>query len=346
MDEEGERDVSTTPRCRPPPPRRCIDREEIWSVIRAAFHARDGRETIARAVRTVARRFLVGLALVGALAWLVGDDEPPVQVATFNIRFFPEPTTDLDAVAARMAEVDADVMAVQEIRDPEALGQVLRTASEATGRDLRASLGRYCRKSSLWLGIVYDHDRYRVVETRGHGELAPPGHDGCGDGYPPAFAAQLEDDEGSRVLAMSVHLKCCGSVTDHLRRRQQWAMLVASLPELERQLDGDLVIAGDFNTTGWHDDEWGERTFIESVVAASGLTLTTRDVGCTEYWEPKGPGRGFATSTLDHILTRAGEWEPAEAMGMCEHHACALGDPGSDYVSVSDHCPVRVVGEL
>lgn len=292
------------------------------------------------------RRAVVGLALLGATAWLTEDDEPHFRVATFNIRFFPEPTTSLDAVAARMAEVDADLMAVQEIRDPVALDEVLRMASETTGRDLRVLLGRYCREDPLQLGIIYDHDRFRVVETREQAELAPPGHDGCGDGFPPAFAAVLEDDEGFRMLAMSVHFQCCASASDHLRRRQQWAMLTASLPRLELELGGDLVIAGDFNTTGWHDDQWGERTFIESLVAASGLTLTTREVGCTAYWEPEGPDGPFATSTLDHILTRDGEWEPAEAMGMCDHHACALGDPGSDYLRVSDHCPVRVAGEL
>src|SRR5688572_398721 len=66
---------------------------------------------------------------------LLAACSPPVTVATFNIRMFPEPGTDHSLVAERLAELDASVIAVQEIRDARAMGDVLEDASRYTGRD-------------------------------------------------------------------------------------------------------------------------------------------------------------------------------------------------------------------
>ncbi len=286
----------------------------------------------------------LGLGLIGALAWCQREPAPSFGAASFNIRSFPSRATDLDAVADRIAQVDADLIAVQEIVDPKALARVLRQASKGTDRDLRVVLGRACRETYVQLGVVYDRNRYRLVESREQSEIAPPGQDSCKGGYPPVLAVAFEGPDGHRVLAMSVHLRCCGTTRNHLERRTQWAQLMASLPKLEAELGGTPFIAGDFNTTGWHDDKWGERTFIESMAESAGLTIITRELPCTEYWEPtKGSGE-FSVSTLDHVLVRGGEWEPAEVLGMCAEHECRPEDPGTEFRTVSDHCPVRTQG--
>lgn len=85
------------------------------------------------------RRLLTALAL-GALAVVCPVRcSPPTTLATFNIEMFPKATTDPERVAQLLADTDADVIAVQEIRDPVAFERVVELAATSTRRVFRAS---------------------------------------------------------------------------------------------------------------------------------------------------------------------------------------------------------------
>lgn len=262
----------------------------------------------------------------------IDDGRASYRLGTYNIRFFPEESTDRPAVAARIAELDADAFAVQEIIDPDALAAAVAEASRATGRDYALTLGTYCsNKRTWWLGVVYDRRRLTLRDARSFSDRAR-----CASGHPSAHAAIFDD-----FALVAVHLKAGAEAGEHARRKRQWMHAVASQRGLERELARPVVLAGDFNTTGFRDDAAGERSYIRAVTRSAGLTLATDELPCSAYWRP--PGGGYAPSTLDHVIGRGGEFEGAEVLGYCRELDCApVAERPRDHHRVSDHCPVAV----
>src|SRR5690606_19553672 len=105
----------------------------------------------------------------------------PLVLGTFNIQTFPHGETDPAAVAAALAELDADAVAVQEIRDVAAFEAVLAQASALSGRRYAATLALSCRGRQhgerLRVGVVYDAARLELAASRplSEGETCPPG---------------------------------------------------------------------------------------------------------------------------------------------------------------------------
>lgn len=270
----------------------------------------------------------------------------PVTIATFNIRLFPEPTTDAAAVAERIVELDASVIAVQEIRDARALGEVLEDASRHTGRDYQLLIGP-CGGEGTYIttGVVVDASTWTVLEHAGYPDLQPEGEGTCGRPQA-ATLVVLEDRRGHRLGVLSVHLLPFPDGFD--ARREQWARVIERLHEIERRHDAPVLALGDFNSTGFRGDPPEERPFVTGVVAEAGYGLPTADLACTEYWRPRDDPGPYRPSMLDHAVATRGDWQ-AEARGMCQRLACAPMDPEAidpDYLVVSDHCPVVLQGRL
>jgi endonuclease/exonuclease/phosphatase family metal-dependent hydrolase len=284
------------------------------------------------------RALLVALLAALAVRWWCGGGEPerPLRVGTFNIRSFPDDETDLARVAERIAEMDADLFAIQEVRGLDALDQVLADASARTGRDLARSTATYCATDRFRIAVVYDRARLRVIEER-----PLTSRRRCSTGQPSAHLVLFEAAGGERIGMVATHLKSGGGEEEARRRRRQWRELVATVESLRRELGAPIVVAGDFNSTGWHDDRHGERSDIDELLRGTDLRLVTGELACTAYWRPGG-GDTYAPSTLDHILL-AGTAEHVRALGMCQRQRCeprARDEMADDYRQVSDHCPV------
>ncbi|MEM7152768.1 MAG: endonuclease/exonuclease/phosphatase family protein [Myxococcota bacterium] len=267
------------------------------------------------------------------------------SLGTFNIRLFPDRGTEPSAVARRIAELDVDLFMVQEIRGTEAFDAVLAEASALCGRDYVVSLGPMCSTSDLQLGVVHDRKRYSLVESRVQAVLDPEARCSCRDGHPPALLAVLEATDGSRVAAMSVHLQYGGRRWMHRARRDQWDHLVASIERLRAELHIPLAVAGDFNSTGYLDNDRHEREHIQRMVAAANMHLATAGVTCTAYWRPNRRTRDYVPSMLDHILLSEPPDGPVRALGMAEltgGEGRLASEPLEDFHVVSDHCPLRV----
>lgn len=288
-------------------------------------------------LRSVRHWLLGGLVLLAACS-------SPVRVATFNIRLFPELTTDRTRVAERLVELDASVIAVQEIRDARALGGVLEDASRHSGRDYQLLIGP-CGGSGDYIttGVVIDASVWQVVEHTGYPDLDPEGV--CGVRLAGTLVV-LEDRGGRRLGVLSVHLR---PFPDNFGvRQEQWARVLARLDELERRYDAPMLALGDYNSTGFRGEPPEERVFVERAVAEAGYRLPTAGLACTEYWRPRDDPGPYRPSILDHVVATRGDWT-AEARGMCERLACAPTAPEDmdpDYFNVSDHCPVVIEGRL
>lgn len=281
---------------------------------------------------------LLLLLLLAALA--LCPRRAPLVLGSFNIRTFPGARTDPDAVAAAIAELDADAFAVQEIYDPAALDAVLADASARTGRRYAAALTPSCRPhrdGRLYVGVVHDESRLRLLERRpiGAGDTCPPDQ-------PPGLFALLADRRGERLALASVHLQSGGSPEAFAARRRQWRGLARLLPQVAAEFAAPAVLAGDFNSTGMLDPDSAERRFLAELLAAHRLQLPTAALACTEYWRPAG-GR-FEPSLLDHVVAADDlTFGTPEVLGMCAALRCAPVDEAPpEYHAISDHCPVRI----
>lgn len=283
------------------------------------------------------RLLLVALVLLAPLALCSGP--APLVLGSFNIRMFPGQHTDLEAVADAIVELDADAFAVQEIVDPRALQEVLARASARSGRHYQVALQTaHCprRSGNHHVGVVYDRYAFSLLESRMLGEFT------CPEGQPAGMFALLRAMDGRRLALASVHFTANDAPKTRAERMAQWTWLADALPDLRAELDARVIVAGDFNSTGYLIAEDPERAFIDGLVKTRGLQLPTATLECSMYWQPK---KGtFEPSLLDHVLA-PGELElgPASALGMCAALACApQTEAPAAWRSVSDHCPIRV----
>lgn len=266
----------------------------------------------------------------------------PITVGTFNIRMFPEAATDRAAVARAIGELDVDAFAIQEIGDPAALEAALRVASERTGRTLKATLMPYCHlklPKPMYLGVVVDTSRVEVAAARSLGA-----HGWCEEDQPAGMVALLRAHNDRTFALAAVHLKAGGRDSDVKIRKRQWAWLTARLPGLRAELGAPVVLAGDFNSTGYLVEGGEERRFIDEQVAAADLQVATGSLGCSMYWQPKQSEQRWESNLLDHVVApRELELAAPEALGMCARLACAeQGEAPPEWRTISDHCPVRV----
>ena len=147
---------------------------------------------------------------------------------------------------------------------------------------------------------------------------------------------------GRRLALASVHFSAGDTPARRDDRVAQWSWLVAALPELRGEWAAPVIVAGDFNSTGYLVDGDPERRFIDALVEQHALQLPTAGLACSMYWQRSKTT--FAVSLLDHVLAPGDlSFGPAEALGICAELACAPQTAApTAWVAVSDHCPVRV----
>ena len=277
---------------------------------------------------------LVALAL---LLWC--RREAPLVLGTFNIQTFPHEKTDPEAVAAALAELDADAIAVQEIRDLGRFSATLDRASALAGRRYAAALTPSCRgrkDGRLHVGVVYDTARLELVKIRALSE-----GDTCPLGQAPGLVGSLKTAAGRQLALASVHFTPGGQSERFADRVRQWKWLASILPGLRADFGAEVVVAGDFNSTGFLREKSDERRFIDRLIEEHDLQLPTGALGCSMYWKTRGR---WEPSLLDHVVgSKSMSFGTPEAIGMCAELACETQRAEPPKMrSVSDHCPVRV----
>jgi len=256
------------------------------------------------------------------------------RVATFNIREFGRETKDMPRLAEVVRATRADVIAIQEVMRADAAQDLARMLSREPRR-FRVVLGKCGGRGGMYTGFLFDEARVTLRGTQEFPELSPDGS--CSDGDKSALLGTFEGG-GQTFQLLSIHL-VAGSEPERLeRRKQQWARATRIANDVKSA--GPVAILGDTNSTGFLDDRGGEKTFIIDHAQKEGLTVETRDLRCSEYFGPKDALR---PSLLDHVVSTPGMVKSGsvEVPGFCAKLHCepANGTP-SDFVNVSDHCPV------
>ena len=277
------------------------------------------------------------------------------RVATWNIRFFPEPSTDVERTGQVLADLDADLIAVQEIADADALAGLLERVNAdlalraldsgmASPRHYRFVLADSGGHGGQYVGYIYDENAVRLtdVETLTRLQMTPD--------LRPGLFARVRSQRGDLDFQIIVMHTDSGTQDRDYQNRLEF------LDSLQVELDGrldvdaDVLVLGDLNTMGRLAEGSLPRVRAEQEIADlderardMGLRRLSNSPACTEYYR----GRG---SFLDHILvTTAMAEAPSEAVarvfGYCAETDCQPVDPDLmpyDYVHVSDHCPVVI----
>ena len=115
--------------------------------------------------------------------------------------------------------------------------------------------------------------------------------------------------------------------------------------------DEDVIVQGDFNTTGPEggslDDELAEA---DRILAGAGLRRLSNADGCSEYWEGRGPADGIQVpALLDQVYIRGFKEldisVPLRSWLHCTRLHCGrlLSSPVHQdpiFWGISDHCPM------
>jgi endonuclease/exonuclease/phosphatase family metal-dependent hydrolase len=281
-----------------------------------------------------------GLSGVGPAAR--GDQ---LRVVSWNLENFEGSPSDHDLERMReiIEQLDPDVLAVQEVKHPEALAALL------PGWEI--SLSSAGGRGHQLLGVAVRPDRVELLEHAEHPQLSLDGH------VRPAFSVYLRGrEQGPDFWLVVVHLKAMPDGID--RRRLQWPMLTTLA--LDGLMDGagardrDLLIVGDFNTTGpvgaGTRGPAIEQAELAQVLAPAQLRRLRNTGGCTAYYDGQRRDAWKEPSEIDLVWAR----DLAESIGpdtevrsgthcaeeRCQDFRSSDAYPVRDYELVSDHCPV------
>lgn len=273
----------------------------------------------------------IGVGSGAAPPTLKGDR---TRIVTWNLHNFPGADQDLPRLRERLHDLDADLLAVQEIHDPAALAELL------PGWQLH--LSEHGGRGHQRLGIALDPAALELLAPiREHAELTLNGH------VRPAVSAHLRVHGGPDFHVVVVHLKAKGD--GYPLRRRQWPLLADLARDLLHR-DPDLVLLGDFNATGpvggSADDELAA---LEATLAPLGLRRLHPSEPCSAYWDGARRDAWQEPSLLDLVWVAGLEHAvgPVHPLHHCARHHCQAfrstpAYPEPDFADLSDHCPVAL----
>ena len=253
---------------------------------------------------------------------------PPVRIATFNIEDFPKDDRQIDGAFAELAALEAPIIGVQEIMDPQRFAAAMR---DHLGVDWRVVFEPFVELGYRHTGVVFDARRFALISRTIH--------DGTklGGNHKSVLEVRLRPVDGGAAIGraairvMVVHLKAGGDGRD-IRARQH--VELRRIVALANQSGDRVVVLGDFNAT--HDVE--DRADLATLASSTGLAWSTEPLACSAFWRRDD---GCPRSRLDHIL--AWDTGTVSVAGACATAGCDYEDSCPLYSrEISDHCPVIV----
>ncbi|MDX1995613.1 MAG: endonuclease/exonuclease/phosphatase family protein [bacterium] len=230
-----------------------------------------------------------------------GDCPAPLRIVTWNIENFNmsdvRDDVQLKTLVEVIAALDADILALQEIGNLDAMETLLDAVEDATGRFYVYAFSEYSNREQR-VGFVWDDD---VVALQGEAEefrdLAL-----SGGGLRPGFHADFVFN-GYDFTLFVVHLKALRD-EGSTRVREAQAMLMAQwLEERPASADEDVIFLGDFN------DDFDSESLAPF---ASEVDFVTDELPRTAASYIGGEFR----SLIDHIAVTTGDGAQDEFCGL------------------------------
>lgn len=277
-----------------------------------------------------------------------------LRVASWNLHWFPgkssgggspeEERGHINAVIEELKAIDADILLLQEIRDPDALSEVLEAIPDYS-LDVISNF-----EGNLEVAVL---SRAPVKATAGFmeefekGEVADP---------PRGFAyATISLNDGSELAVYSVHLKSnYGGVEETTPKRMESArQLVEHALSLKKRYEKEgkrftAVIGGDFNSDPT-DEKWQNDETLD-ILTRSGFQWTGSEVAQEDRISWLSNGR-YPDAVFDHILVLSGDGLKASgsithktSREVSDHRAVIVDFGGTKKASRPVH-PVKIVEE-
>lgn len=277
------------------------------------------------------------------------------RFASWNLHWFPdgqpgerEHGSDLGWLACTLAWLDADAIAVQEVKAgpsaQQALESLLELLNRATGGRYVARLDDCGARVQQHVGLLWDDARVQLRASYTAGELNPAGG-ACEQQLRPGLAAELRLRGGLDLTLVSAHFKSRDDERAFALRRRSFDALPGLLAAARaRTHDDDFLLLGDLNTMGCAEctpvvTPQGEIEGVERRLAGSALRLVPADAAASELY----PG---GAALLDHAVASARMRELAPNARSRVQGACAEASPPARRAAkhlrraLSDHCPI------
>jgi len=253
------------------------------------------------------------------------------EIATWNIRNFPTDSQTAGRVAALIADMDIDLVAVQEIADVDAFEQML---SGLSGYQGVLSTDEYEPGEYQKTGFIYRSDMIQIGEVQSILE---------NDSYAfprPPLQARFGADGGMTFAVITVHLKAEGGEDNEARRRDACQKLKTHVDAIMAAgTETEVFIVGDFNDRLSDTPEDNVFTvFLDDTQNYEFLSQKLDDDGDYSFvpWH----------TLLDHILITA-DLQDDYVGGQIQAAPLDLQVTEYDYEQeVSDHRPVVAVFPL
>ncbi len=154
-----------------------------------------------------------------------------LSVVTWNLKFFPtNGNTTLSVLKEMIENMDADVIAVQEINDIGDFNKVIASLCGWEGKIVNLS-------GSLDIGYIY--------KTSEIVSFTPPKSVVNAASPRPAVETTIVHKNGLKVTLLNIHLKCC-SGSSNVSRRRSASIAIKSYID-ENLANENVIVLGDFN---------------------------------------------------------------------------------------------------
>ncbi len=275
---------------------------------------------------------------------LQGSSEGPdpsdaaLVLLDWNLHNFPNPEQDQAAMESMMTSLNPDVIALQEIADRDALAALLPEHT-ILASDLAGSHGQH-------VGVAFPPTTEALAPLLEHDAVT------LGRRVRPAVSTYLRTRHGLDFHVVVVHLKA--TPAGATLRRLQWAALAVVIARARSTGPGagdeDIVVIGDFNTTGAPDTTTAaELADLDATMAMLGLRRVADPAGCSAYWDGSRRDAWLEPTLLDlaYVGGFPGHRMHAGAIGACARRQCrplrsTATHPDPDIATSSDHCPLLV----
>lgn len=270
---------------------------------------------------------------------------------TYNIRNFDynsslANSTDLRELDNIFRRVNTDFLAVQEIKNK----YFFKKFIELNYQDYQVSISSCGGSGNQKLGFVFRKSKFKLVKFVEDLSFSnsKKSKKGCSSLRPAYIGYFQVKNSHKKFVAISVHLKAGDGDRNFQRRNEQYVKLAALVKRLKREGHSNIVVMGDFNTTGFISQNTDYNNF-RTMLAQSTMENKTNSASCSAYWSGHDNDDSNQSSKLDHVVMSKNflgkRVESVKLYAHCERFKCASQNEdhmGVSYDGVSDHCPLQV----
>lgn len=273
------------------------------------------------------------------------------RFATYNIRHFDSQSTRTNKAELKriLDDLGADFITVEEIVNTSSF----KTFLQKNYPNFRVVFSRCGGGGKQKIGFVYNAFKFKLnkyyEDARFSDPAAPSGQASCGRLRPVLVGYFEKLKTREEFVVLGVHLKAGGQTRSYNTRKIQYLMLANLVKNLKRKGQNDILVMGDFNTTGYNLNDRDYHNFSD-MLADVKMETVAQKINCTAYWSGANRSDNIEeSSVLDHIVYPTnflGERaQTIKVHSHCKKVRCQNTSEkrlGISYKEVTDHCPVSI----